>query len=516
MKKLFIVACATVVAANLFAQMNVWENGALSAQYAIENVDSVTFGITSVTPESGTGKDGITPLLKIENDYWYVSYDEGVTWHQEGKAKGEQGIQGEVGPRGEKGEKGDSMFQSVTHDSNFVYLTLLDSTVVKIAKAQENSNTQPSGDVFINFRDLGVKSALLKAEVDKNSDGEISYDEAKIFSGELNFAANANIYSFKEFQYFTNVANFTFRECTNLFEIELPNNLTTISSWTFYGCKSITRVSLPNNITTIDSHAFRECSSLLTINFPDGLTSIGSQAFYECSSLKSVAIPNTVTSIGSDAFGKCTNLTLVNYPEKLSSFVVFYTPANVKTVYWDVTNMDYALMRGTNDTYYGLGSNYYIGYNTGYSSNTSIENVIFGEKVQRIPGYLCHYLYNLEEITIPNSVTSIGSYAFNGCKSLSSVSIGENVTSIESAAFDGCTSLVSITFPKKITIIEGNAFNLCSSLKYCYSKAETPPILETNALPSTIGIIYVPRASVDEYRALWSDYANKIVGYDFE
>ncbi|MBR5444232.1 MAG: InlB B-repeat-containing protein [Paludibacteraceae bacterium] len=155
MKKLFIIAFAAIVAMNVSAQMNVWENGGLAAQYAVENVDSVTFGITSATPESGTGKDGITPLLKIENDYWFISYDEGVTWQQEGKAKGEkgeQGIQGEVGPRGEKGDKGDSMFQAVTQDSNFVYLTLLDSTIVKLVKAKETSNNdQPNSDFIFTI-----------------------------------------------------------------------------------------------------------------------------------------------------------------------------------------------------------------------------------------------------------------------------------------------------------------------------------------------------------------------------
>ena len=155
MKKLFIIAFAAMVAMNVSAQMNVWENGGLAAQYAVENVDSVTFGITSATPESGTGKDGITPLLKIENDYWFISYDEGVTWQQEGKAKGdqgEQGIQGEVGPRGEKGDKGDSMFQAVTQDSNFVYLTLLDSTIVKLVKAKETSNNdQPNSDFIFTI-----------------------------------------------------------------------------------------------------------------------------------------------------------------------------------------------------------------------------------------------------------------------------------------------------------------------------------------------------------------------------
>ena len=30
------------------------------------------------------GADGITPQLKIEEDYWYISYDNGMTWNQLG------------------------------------------------------------------------------------------------------------------------------------------------------------------------------------------------------------------------------------------------------------------------------------------------------------------------------------------------------------------------------------------------------------------------------------------------
>ena len=129
---MFLLAFVAMVAMGASAQMNVWENGGLSAQYAIESVDSVTFGITSVTPSSGSGKDGITPLLKIENDYWYVSYDEGQTWQQEGRATGEDG---------------DSMFQSVTQDENYVYFTLVDGTVIKIAKEEDDNNQ--SNDDFI-------------------------------------------------------------------------------------------------------------------------------------------------------------------------------------------------------------------------------------------------------------------------------------------------------------------------------------------------------------------------------
>ena len=43
------------------------------------------------------GADGITPEFKIENDYWFVSYDNGTNWTQLGKAKGDRGATGEKG-----------------------------------------------------------------------------------------------------------------------------------------------------------------------------------------------------------------------------------------------------------------------------------------------------------------------------------------------------------------------------------------------------------------------------------
>ena len=49
---------------------------------------------------------------------------------------------------------------------------------------------------------------------------------------------------------------------------------------------------------------------------------------------------------------------------------------------------------------------------------------------------------NLEEITIPNSVTSIEAGAFEDCRGLNSVTIPDSVTSIGEAAFPRETALV--------------------------------------------------------------------------
>ena len=99
------------------------------------------------------GKDGVTPQLKIEEGYWFISYDNGATWTQLGKATGEDGKDGvdgadgkdgQNGADGKDGQDGDSMFQSVTQDENYVYFTLADGTVIKIAKASEEE--QPNSE----------------------------------------------------------------------------------------------------------------------------------------------------------------------------------------------------------------------------------------------------------------------------------------------------------------------------------------------------------------------------------
>ena len=79
------------------------------------------------------GKDGITPQLKIEDGYWYISYDNGATWTQLGKATGENGKDGANGTNGTNGVDGDSFFQSVdTSNQEYVVFTLADGTEIQL------------------------------------------------------------------------------------------------------------------------------------------------------------------------------------------------------------------------------------------------------------------------------------------------------------------------------------------------------------------------------------------------
>ena len=82
-------------------------------------------------------------------------------------------------------------------------------------------------------------------------------------------------------------------------------------------------------------------------------------------------------------------------------------------------------------------------------------------------GFIPSYAFtgeNLEDITIPDSVTSIGDRAFFGCTGLTSITIPDSVTSIGDGAFSYCTGLTSITIPNSVTSIGDEAFDGCTGL----------------------------------------------------
>ena len=146
------------------------------------------------------GKDGITPQLKIEDGYWFISYDNGATWTQLGKATGEDGKDGTNGKDGadgkdgvdgqpgrdgvdgqpgQPGADGDSMFREVTQDELNVYLTLADGTVITIPKGAPLS-------IAFDEEDLVVMAP--------NSTREIHYTISSVISDvEIEVVSSADI-----------------------------------------------------------------------------------------------------------------------------------------------------------------------------------------------------------------------------------------------------------------------------------------------------------------------------------
>ena len=150
-----------------------YDNGATWTQFGKATGADGQDGQNGTDGKDGQdGTDGVTPQLKIENDYWWISYDNGNTWTQLGKAKGEDGqdgidgANGQAGEKGEKGDTGDSMFQSVTQDADNVYFTLADGTVITIAKGGGGAD-QPNSDFLftITYMPNGGEGEIIKDTV---------------------------------------------------------------------------------------------------------------------------------------------------------------------------------------------------------------------------------------------------------------------------------------------------------------------------------------------------------------
>ena len=93
-----------------------------------------------------------------------------------------------------------------------------------------------------------------------------------------------------------------------------------------------------------------------------------------------------------------------------------------------------------------------------------LQNIVIPESVTSIGDYSFSFCDNLQSIKIPDSVTFIGQNAFWGCSSLQSIVISGSVTSIGNGTFIGCPFLHSVVIPDSVTSIGEDAFCGCESL----------------------------------------------------
>lgn len=223
------------------------------------------------------GKDGITPQLKIEDGYWYLSYDNGATWQKLGKATGNNGLDG---INGADGEDGDSIIDSITQDKENVYFNLTDGTLITLPK--RNVDT-------IVFEDLNVKALCCK-RWDTNLDGELSYSEAAavtsikgVFSS-AGGSGNTNIIAFTELKHFTSlteIPDYAFYKCSNLWKVSLPNSIKSIGNSAFNGCTYLSCIDISSNVETIGANAFSS-TNISRLVLSDNISSLGEYVFTSC------------------------------------------------------------------------------------------------------------------------------------------------------------------------------------------------------------------------------------------
>lgn len=206
------------------------------------------------------------------------------------------------------------------------------------------------------------------------------------------------------------------------------------------------------------------------------VVSIGSEAFQYKTGMNTVTLPRTIKQIGYNAFYGCTGLTAVYVPDIAS---------------WCNISFPYG-------SYEYRASPLYYAHNL-YINNQLVENIVIPDTITTISTYAFFGCTSITSISIPSSVEYIGDEALANCGNLSSINVDEanlmyssadgvlfnkdkttllqvpvgkqgayvipdGTTTVGRGAFSYCTDITDVTIPSSIKTFEQSAFEECSGL----------------------------------------------------
>lgn len=215
-----------------------------------------------------------------------------------------------------------------------------------------------------------------------------------------------------------------FSNCDSLRTLSLPASIKEIQQSAFNDCDNLKSVDLSHlSLTTIEEGTFRDCDSLKTVKLPTTVTEIKNSAFNNSKALETINLEDLkLTALGESAFWGCRSLTAVDLSKSTITEIEALTFVNCK----------------------------------------NLQTVKFPSTLKTIKER-AFATSKINEIILPEGLTTIGHCAFGWISSSSNgstfhnVYIPESVTLIESWAFQSAniTGSLNITPNEHLTLQEG-------------------------------------------------------------
>ena len=422
------------------------------------------------------GKDGITPQFKIENDYWFISYDNGDTWTQVGKATGEDGKDGE------DGVGGDSMFTGIDYktSTDYVIFTLADGTQIKLPTWSAFEALQR----LCNETNTNLSALQTIVTALQNNDYITSVDplteNGKVVGYTIKFAKSNPIVIYNGKDGADGVDG-------NTPVIGVKKDTDGIYYWTLDGefivvdGQKIKAQGTDGNNGTDGSDGvtpkleIREGYWWISYDNGTNWTQLGKATGEDGKDADSIKITQDENNVYFE-LADGTVITISKTGQTIDPNVIQFEDENVKKLcvaIWD-TDGDHELSYKEAAAVTTLS--------TTFKGNAEIQ---FFNELQHFTGLTVlddtfSGCSNLWRVTIPANVETISSTTFSGCTGLVNVTFekGSRLTSITGdcvkdsgnrvtsyGAFLECTSLTKIEIPASVTTIGSGAFHDCSSLE---------------------------------------------------
>uniref|UniRef100_UPI0023F37BAE PL29 family lyase N-terminal domain-containing protein n=1 Tax=Alistipes sp. TaxID=1872444 RepID=UPI0023F37BAE len=394
------------------------------------------------------GTNGTTPQFKIENDYWFVSYDNGANWTQLGKATGEDGI------------GGDSMFSGVDYETStdYVIFTLSNGTQIKLPTWSAFEALQR----LCNETNTNLSALQTIVTALQNNDYITSVDplteNGKVVGYTVKFAKSNPIviYNGKDGADGNTPVIGVKKDTDGIYYWTLDGEFIVVD-----GQKIKTQGTDGNNGAdgsdgVTPKLEIREGYWWISYDNGTNWTQLGKATGEDGKDADSIKITQDENNVYFE-LADGTVITISKTGQSADPNIIQFEDALVKAICitnWD-KNEDGALSYeeaaavttiGTEFSEKGIYAFNELQYFTGL---TSIPNDAFLN---------CNELLSIK---LPDNIISINVAAFRGCASLKKIHIPANVESIKLQAFYGCISLISIDIPASVKTIQAGAFPLC-------------------------------------------------------
>lgn len=258
----------------------------------------------------------------------------------------------------------------------------------------------------------------------------------------------------------TTIGNNVFANCTSMQSATIvAKGKTTLGNSVFTDCTSLENAHLGDGVTETGTYIFKNDSSLVSVKLSASCPWLKEGLFYHCDALPAITIPAIVTKMDTKMFAYCSSLKEVTFEDN----------SELLTMGYGASDSGNGLFRDCPVEKLNLGR--WLSYDTGSPSHApfysiaTLKDIVFGQHVGLVDKYMFSYCTGLEEVYLPDNITSVGLWGFRGCTALKTVRLSEKLSQISDYGFSECAVLDNVVFPGSMTSVSDNSFSNCTALK---------------------------------------------------